>query len=329
MSRLLHKDNLRCPCCQKTYQPLFEAPITHENDPDTPEEELSIITQILPHIPEPFRIGFQSYITWLKAKVDPSTISDDEHIQYFHGKIDKVLLQAFHVWVSDLSTEEIQQVHDFIVFLQNTEPPENPENDDWLEVDTDILNMSVRVLVNTLGHSTPSKHACFVWSTKDQELVEIQNFPLKENWDKVGKHCRAVELSDGWYWRGSCMYCRSATIFEGVTLKRCDRCEQVYYCGRDCQRNDWNLAHKKECKRLRKKKMEVFKHRTNDENFFKRPGKNVILRSLSHLGHSIMFYEDGTRQIGNVPMPDKAKEQLFLMRYLKARVRKVDEEDIE
>jgi hypothetical protein len=330
MSRRLNKKNLDCPGCQKTYQPLFLAPVTYENNPDGPEDELPIVTQILPHIPEPFRMGFHTYVTWLKAEAGISNISDDEMKQCFDGKIDKVLLQAFHVWVSDLSKEEIQQVHDFIVFLQNTEPPENPENDDWLEVETDIQNMSVRVLVNTLGQWTLSKHACYVWSTKDQELVEIQNFSLKENWEEVAENCRAVELSEGWYWRASCMYCRTATIFEEVNLSRCDRCDQVYYCGIDCQRKDWHLAHKKECKLLGKKKVEVLKHRTNDPKFLnERPRKHVILRNFSHLGHCITFYEDGTRVIGNVPMPTRAQEQLFMMRYLEAHLRNNHEEEIQ
>jgi hypothetical protein len=32
-------------------------------------------------------------------------------------------------------------------------------------------------------------------------------------------------------------------------LKHCERCNSTYYCGRECQKKDWN-RHKKMCKKL-------------------------------------------------------------------------------
>ena len=41
----------------------------------------------------------------------------------------------------------------------------------------------------------------------------------------------------------TCHKCESASI------QRCVRCKSVYYCSRECQRQDWK-SHKKECKVL-------------------------------------------------------------------------------
>jgi hypothetical protein len=34
---------------------------------------------------------------------------------------------------------------------------------------------------------------------------------------------------------------------EGETLSKCGWCRQVTYCSRECQKQHWNKAHKKEC----------------------------------------------------------------------------------
>lgn len=44
-----------------------------------------------------------------------------------------------------------------------------------------------------------------------------------------------------------CVLCGS---FPSQTCKRCKECEQVHYCGRDCQKQHWSQEHKGNCNRL-------------------------------------------------------------------------------
>lgn len=47
----------------------------------------------------------------------------------------------------------------------------------------------------------------------------------------------------------TCSWCFSQT--PSNILKRCTSCKAVYYCTIDCQKQDWNAIHKKECKLLK------------------------------------------------------------------------------
>lgn len=54
-----------------------------------------------------------------------------------------------------------------------------------------------------------------------------------------------------------CEACRKSEYRDGVKLKRCGKCKNVFYCGADCQRADWK-AHSFHCRKpdaeLRKEK---------------------------------------------------------------------------
>ena len=47
-----------------------------------------------------------------------------------------------------------------------------------------------------------------------------------------------------------CDWCIQAEEGSEVKLKKCTRCEEVYYCNRDCQQKAYTTYHKKECKKL-------------------------------------------------------------------------------
>jgi hypothetical protein len=42
-------------------------------------------------------------------------------------------------------------------------------------------------------------------------------------------------------------YLLESELGEGETLSKCGWCKQVTYCSRECQKQHWNKAHKKEC----------------------------------------------------------------------------------
>ena len=46
-------------------------------------------------------------------------------------------------------------------------------------------------------------------------------------------------------------------LMKSSLLKKCGKCLSMYYCGRDCQRNDWN-QHKNECKFMSRHKHNGF-----------------------------------------------------------------------
>ena len=48
-----------------------------------------------------------------------------------------------------------------------------------------------------------------------------------------------------------CDWCIQAGEGSEVKLKKCTRCEEVYYCNRDCQQKAYTTYHKKECKKLK------------------------------------------------------------------------------
>ena len=48
-----------------------------------------------------------------------------------------------------------------------------------------------------------------------------------------------------------CDWCIQAGEGSEVKLKKCTRCEEVYYCNRDCQQKAYTTYHRKECKKLK------------------------------------------------------------------------------
>ncbi|KAH7638836.1 set and mynd domain-containing protein [Dermatophagoides farinae] len=48
-----------------------------------------------------------------------------------------------------------------------------------------------------------------------------------------------------------CDYCLAPTTGGATALGKCSNCKHMYYCGKDCQRNDWK-QHKFECKIFKK-----------------------------------------------------------------------------
>ena len=50
--------------------------------------------------------------------------------------------------------------------------------------------------------------------------------------------------------KGMCAGCGATSQPNGRGLLRCSKCEEVYYCGKDCQAAHWP-AHKLDCRALR------------------------------------------------------------------------------
>mmetsp|Transcript_66681 Transcript_66681/g.134413 ORF Transcript_66681/g.134413 Transcript_66681/m.134413 type:complete len:444 (+) Transcript_66681:131-1462(+) len=88
--------------------------------------------------------------------------------------------------------------------------------------------------VNFLHRKTEQRATPAGWAGSSAEMVETV---------RVGKDPRPV---------GVCVCCGSPH-----DLKSCSKCHLVRYCGRECQRSDWNAGHKLVCKaKARKKKKE-------------------------------------------------------------------------
>ncbi|KAK7000885.1 hypothetical protein R3P38DRAFT_1816989 [Favolaschia claudopus] len=64
----------------------------------------------------------------------------------------------------------------------------------------------------------------------------------------LGTARRFCELYDTWLAQGTefCAACRTQHH-----LKTCSKCKAVYYCGVECQREDWVKQHRRECEVLK------------------------------------------------------------------------------
>lgn len=63
-----------------------------------------------------------------------------------------------------------------------------------------------------------------------------------------------------------CRVCKktNAQLTPPQTNKRCSKCREVYYCGRDCQKADWKV-HKHVCAALKNLATESFSSESEDE----------------------------------------------------------------
>ena len=56
-----------------------------------------------------------------------------------------------------------------------------------------------------------------------------------------------TRVVDGRFAERQCAWCSVWQVDTEKKLERCSGCKQVYYCCRECQRQDW-AAHKLNCK---------------------------------------------------------------------------------
>ena len=68
------------------------------------------------------------------------------------------------------------------------------------------------------------------------------------------------------YHKVVCDWCLKMCKNEGI-LKKCTRCQWVYYCDQNCQKEAWDSHHKLECKYLQKQNMPLLVKEHFDGNF--------------------------------------------------------------
>ena len=73
--------------------------------------------------------------------------------------------------------------------------------------------------------------------------LECQEKHSKEH----SKVCKGPQVNpDNFISKEHCSYCRK----KSDSLKSCSNCRQTVYCGRECQRSHWKVAHRFDCPRL-------------------------------------------------------------------------------
>jgi len=82
---------------------------------------------------------------------------------------------------------------------------------------------------------------------KNVQKEKQEDVPCKEEDKCIGRGCTKIHKPQ----IGCCKTCSTETNL------RCNRCKQVYYCGKECQRKDWKEGyHKRICRSTKEKEKE-------------------------------------------------------------------------
>lgn len=96
-------------------------------------------------------------------------------------------------------------------------------------------------------------------------LPDIEVVNIKKCVKKLNSHRCSVELGNKFFFENDtklkkllfnqrkmnpgCTYCKNVECLNKIKFKWCSRCHVVAYCGKECQRKDWN-THKKYCLKI-------------------------------------------------------------------------------
>lgn len=83
------------------------------------------------------------------------------------------------------------------------------------------------------------------------ETIRIRFEYIIENWKmRLLLRCVSCVFRSNFSYDGHILRLTFSILFRGV-LKKCSRCQYVFYCSKNCQRSAW-LLHKLECTNLKK-----------------------------------------------------------------------------
>jgi len=99
----------------------------------------------------------------------------------------------------------------------------------------------------------PMTSNAYLFSTEDQTLITVRRgfHPAASTMEGLAALLAEDRRSNTPTTRDVCFWCRTSPIHAGVTLSYCAACGVVPYCGKDCQKLDWDAWHRHECKGLK------------------------------------------------------------------------------
>jgi hypothetical protein len=113
------------------------------------------------------------------------------------------------------------------------------ERDVWIPTTTDVPDL---FLLNVIGEYNLLNHVGYIEYMPEDDPQIVKDAVFLELSDMR----KDLEMILKWYDYKVCNYCGHNTL--QTKILRCDRCRNVYYCGKLCQTADWK-THKEVCKK--------------------------------------------------------------------------------